>query len=103
MIISLPWLSYSTTSLNFRFYKVAALALHVVALSMNADVDVVGPPILNPERLGVDDVEGTNEELLYRLLWGKEGWNWWGGGGIKNVFGSEIFALGGGIIFIVAS
>ncbi|PHU07515.1 hypothetical protein BC332_24004 [Capsicum chinense] len=45
---------------------------------MNSDVDVIGPPILNPERLGVDGVEGTDEELLCRLLWGEEGWNWWG-------------------------
>ncbi|KAF3638934.1 hypothetical protein FXO38_22960 [Capsicum annuum] len=44
------------------------------------DIDVLRPSILNTKRLGVDDVKGTGEELLYKLLWGEEGWNWWAGG-----------------------
>ncbi|PHU04455.1 hypothetical protein BC332_25277 [Capsicum chinense] len=56
------------------------VALDVTVLSMEGDIDVLGPSILNPKRLGVDDVKGTGEDLLYRLLWGEEGWNWWGGG-----------------------
>ncbi|KAF3660920.1 hypothetical protein FXO37_13152 [Capsicum annuum] len=75
-IISLPLPSYSTTSLNFRIWKAAVVALDAVALSMDSDVKVLGPPILNPERLSVDDVEGTDEELLCKLLWREEGWNW---------------------------
>ncbi|KAF3619650.1 Alpha-1,4-glucan-protein synthase [UDP-forming] 1 [Capsicum annuum] len=75
------WLNipdYDATTQLFKPIKgtPAVVALDAVALSMDSDVDVIGPPILNLERLGVDDVEGTDEELLFRLLWGEEGWNW---------------------------
>ncbi|PHT35888.1 Protein disulfide-isomerase 5-3 [Capsicum baccatum] len=56
------------------------VALDAAVLSMEGDIDVLGPSILNPKRIGVDDVKGTGEKLLYRLLWGEESWNWWGGG-----------------------
>ncbi|KAF3649451.1 hypothetical protein FXO38_17653 [Capsicum annuum] len=39
-------------------------SIDAVALSTKGDIDVLGPPILNPERLGMDDVKGTDEELL---------------------------------------
>ncbi|KAF3672036.1 hypothetical protein FXO38_06311 [Capsicum annuum] len=75
-IISLPLPSYSITSLNFGIWEAVAVVLDAAALSMEGDVDVLGPLILNPERLDADDFEGTDEELLYRLLWREEGWNW---------------------------
>ncbi|PHT88168.1 hypothetical protein T459_10274 [Capsicum annuum] len=56
--------------------KAADAALGVVALSMDGDVGVLGPLTLNPERLGADDVDGTDEELLCRLFWNEEVWNW---------------------------
>ncbi|PHT48544.1 hypothetical protein CQW23_12752 [Capsicum baccatum] len=54
-------------------WKATVVALDAVALSIGGDVDVLGPLILNIERLGMDDVEGIDEELLCRLLWGEEG------------------------------
>ena len=62
---------------------------------------MLGPLTLNPERLGVDDVEGTDKELLCRLFWDEVVWNWSDSGGVKNAFGSEIGNLGGGGIFVV--
>ncbi|PHU29691.1 Protein disulfide-isomerase 5-4 [Capsicum chinense] len=56
-IIILPLPSYSTTSLNFKIWEEDVVALDIVALSMEGDVDMLGPSILNPERLGVDDFE----------------------------------------------
>ncbi|KAF3624992.1 hypothetical protein FXO38_29980 [Capsicum annuum] len=47
---------------EFKFVttqEAVAIALDVEELSMKGDVDVLGPPILNSERLGVDDVEGA--------------------------------------------
>ena len=68
---------------------------------MDGDVGVLGPSILNPKRLGVDDIKGTDEELLCRLFWDKEVCIWSDRGGMKNVFGCEIVDLGGGGIFVV--
>ncbi|PHU03213.1 hypothetical protein BC332_28464 [Capsicum chinense] len=67
--------------------EAAALALGVLALSMDGDVGVLGPLTLNPERLGTDDFEGTDEELLFRLFWDEEVWNWSDSRGMKNAFG----------------
>ncbi|KAF3621104.1 hypothetical protein T459_23254 [Capsicum annuum] len=54
-----------------RIWEAATVELDAVALSMDGDVDMLGPPILNPERLGVDDVEGTYEELLMQNIVGR--------------------------------
>ncbi|KAF3630600.1 hypothetical protein FXO38_27056 [Capsicum annuum] len=72
---------------SFNQLEAAALALGVLALSMDGDVGVLGPLTLNPERLGTDDFEGTDEELLFRLFWDEEVWNWSDSRGMKNAFG----------------
>ncbi|KAF3682085.1 Homeobox protein knotted-1-like 3 [Capsicum annuum] len=40
-----------------RIWEAASIALDAPGLSTEGNLDVLGPPILNPERLGVDDVE----------------------------------------------
>lgn len=69
---------------------------------MDGDVDVLGPQILNPKRLGMDDVKGTDEELLCELFQEEDVQNYSDSGGMKNAFGSGIVDLGGGGRFVVA-
>ncbi|PHT44755.1 Protein disulfide-isomerase 5-4 [Capsicum baccatum] len=49
---------------NKRIWEASTIALDASALSMEGDIDMLGPSILNLESLGVDDVKGTYEELL---------------------------------------
>ncbi|PHT93988.1 hypothetical protein T459_01870 [Capsicum annuum] len=48
--------SFDPSQMNMS-HEEDVVALDTVALSMEGDVDVLGPSILNPERLGVDDFE----------------------------------------------
>ncbi|PHT97342.1 Guanosine nucleotide diphosphate dissociation inhibitor [Capsicum chinense] len=62
---------------NYFITKEAVVAaLDVLALLMDGNVNVLRPPILNPKRIGMDNVERIDEELLCRLLWEEEEWNW---------------------------
>ncbi|KAF3615810.1 hypothetical protein FXO38_34899 [Capsicum annuum] len=55
-LLQLKWLARPQASYSHPLEE-DVVALDTVALSMEGDVDVLGPSILNPERLGVDDFE----------------------------------------------